>query len=229
VIDGKAEKYPSFTPYAYALNNPVIFLDPDGKDIEIFYGNNNSQSFVYNGKNGDNAPKVGFVKDFIKAYNYNVGNGGGENLKAAATNPDIHILVKTAAGYGSQLAGDGKTIYWDSDRAVKGEWEFPLSAENQEEYWISPATVLEHEFDHQMSSIKDPEGYENRLKTEDKKYDNAEERRVITGSEKAQAEKNGEIKKGQVRKSHGGELKTVKDPTQNKPIEKKKPFDFLFK
>ena len=230
VIDGKAEIYPSFTPYAYALNNPIIFIDPDGKDIEIFYGKNNSQSFVYNGKNGDSAPGVGFVKDFIKAYNYNIGNGGGANLKEAATNPNLHILVKTAGGWGSQLGGDGKTVYWDSDRALKGEWNFPLSSENQDEYWISPATILEHEFDHQMSSIKDPKGFENLLKTKDNKYENAEERRVITGSEKEQAEKNGEIKKDQVRKSHGGDLKKVDDPTQNKPKEKELPqFIYPFK
>lgn len=156
----------------------------------------------------------------IKAYNYNIGNGGGTNLKEAATNPNFHILVKTAGGWGSQLGYDGRTVYWDSDRALKGEWNYPLSPEHQDEYWISPATILEHEFDHQMASIKDPQGYEDRLNTKDDKYENAEERRVITGSEKEQAEKNREIKKGQVRKSHEGYLKTVDDPTQNKPEEK---------
>lgn len=141
-------------------------------------------------------------------------------MKEAATDPNLHILVKTAGGWGSQLGHDGKTVYWDSDRALKGEWNFPLSPDYQDEYWISPATILEHEFDHQMAFIKDPEGYEKRLKTQDNKYENAEERRVITGSEKEQAEKNSEIKKGQVRESHGGALKKVDDPTQNRPKER---------
>ena len=33
--DEKAKKYPDITPYAYAGNNPIIFFDPDGNEIQI--------------------------------------------------------------------------------------------------------------------------------------------------------------------------------------------------
>jgi hypothetical protein len=32
-IDPYASKYPSLSPYAYVANNPLIFIDPDGKEI----------------------------------------------------------------------------------------------------------------------------------------------------------------------------------------------------
>jgi RHS repeat-associated protein len=34
VIDPMSEKYYSQTPYNYALNNPVLFNDPDGRDVD---------------------------------------------------------------------------------------------------------------------------------------------------------------------------------------------------
>jgi RHS repeat-associated protein len=39
VLDPKADKYYSFAPYSYCANNPIIYIDPDGKDIIIHGGN----------------------------------------------------------------------------------------------------------------------------------------------------------------------------------------------
>ena len=40
------EKYPTFTPYAYCVNNPIKYVDPTGEDIELnfFMGKNNERS-----------------------------------------------------------------------------------------------------------------------------------------------------------------------------------------
>jgi len=35
-VDPMSDKYPSLSPYNYCANNPVILVDPDGKDIYIF-------------------------------------------------------------------------------------------------------------------------------------------------------------------------------------------------
>ena len=33
-VDPMSDKYPNLTPYAYCANNPIILVDPDGKDID---------------------------------------------------------------------------------------------------------------------------------------------------------------------------------------------------
>lgn len=83
---------------------------------------------------------------------------------------------------------------------------------------LSPAAVLDHEFDHAEDYFEDPEKHMlNVLKPTGNKYHNAEEMRVIQGSKQSTAGKLGLIKKGEVTGTdHEGEIITMVGPTSTR-------------
>src|SRR5690606_38657692 len=87
--------------------------------------------------------------------------------------------------------------------------------ETEEGHLVSPTTVLNHEIDHANQDKNNPEQMTKDIETKDDDYSDAEEKRVITGSEQKTAKKHGEIKKNEVtRKDHNsGTIMTFPDPT----------------
>ncbi|MDH6353690.1 RHS repeat-associated protein [Dysgonomonas sp. PH5-45] len=207
-VDPLAEKYPGMSPYAYCANNPLKFVDPTGEDIWVFYKDQdgNSQHWVFNGKNMRSAPiENEFVSDFLLSYDYNTRNGGGDKMKEAAMTKGLAVrLEKTLEeSRRSSKMVDGKeisTVYWNPTQANI----------TNEGYIYSPATVLEHEFDHGLSFEKDSKAHKDRVNTYDSQYTRKEERRVITGSEVKTARANKEFPKGYVRSSHTAKYDPIK-------------------
>ena len=208
-MDQKCEKYYDVSPYVYCLNNPVNAMDPDGKEVVIWYKNKQGQDcqFVFTGFHGKNFiiyPKNQFIKDFLQAYMHNVKNGGGNMMKEAVLNKKYRIYVDDAANLAEPETnfspGRQPTIHWESRKGLK------TSHGGKQ----SPATRLEHEFDHAVDNINNSLNHRIKREQKDKQYGNKEEKRVITGSESKTAKAN----KEDIRDDHFGKVYDVSDPTK---------------
>ncbi len=218
-IDPLAEQFPSHSPYSFCFNNPITFIDPDGMapdDWRINYTDKNGkqQEYIFNG-GATVLPDNQFVRDFVTAYNYNVGNGGGDGLRSVAENPALMIDVQESSGVSftdqpSSMAnsGDYNVVNWNP----RGGLETTNGA------ILSPATILDHEADHAGKyAAAGKSSMNNRVESKDAKYDNKEERRVITGSEQRTARANGEIAMpGVTRNDHKGLPVITTSPTSTK-------------
>ena len=198
-MDPLCEKYYSVSPYAYCFNNPVKFIDPDGKKVLIWYQDKRGKNryFVFNGTQR-RAPQNSFVLDFVYTYNYLKACGAGKNVVKAVKDPSVLIeLQEDNESTLYQNSNRKHTIFWESRKGI-------ILSNGKKQ---SPAVRLEHEFDHAMDDLDNHKNHEDRRDTPDDQYENEEERRVIEGSETETARK---LHQG-VRYDHLGETYSVKD------------------
>ena len=207
--DPYEDKYPFVNSYCYVLNNPIKLIDPDGKDVYIWYKDKNGHDrpFHFSGFHGKKSIKIPnnqYIKDFIQAYLYNAKNGGGEKTIQAVTNPKYKIYVSDSEHDESHYSGGDRkpTVYWESRQGI-------LTTEGGKQ---SAATILEHEMDHAVDDAQNHKNHVDRADIYDAQYDNKEERRVITGSEAKTAKSNHEA----LRRNHRGKNYKTTSPISTK-------------
>jgi hypothetical protein len=159
------------------------------EEIIIGYLNEdgNYDTFHFNGSNAGSAPDNKFVQNFLSAYSHNTKNGGGVAMKELAENSSLKVrLEETSSGSQfSRYQHEGEVqsfIHWNPYEGIE--------TENGDV--LSPATILEHESDHALDRLTNPNHISNKS-TLKNGYTNTEEFRVISGNETLTARMNGEI------------------------------------
>jgi RHS repeat-associated protein len=134
-VDPMSDKYPSMSPYNYCANNPVILVDPDGREIY---------------------PTVNFMKsNYWTAHKYLLNNNQNYSnaLDLFITSNNYNIYYSTAEMYGKggntsyeYYTNNGRTTHIESDESYNNaDASSPLS--------IFHFYILIHEKGHTLESF----------------------------------------------------------------------------
>lgn len=136
-----------YSPYLGMGNTPINGVDPNGEIFIIHYidqktGKPGQYEFgkdVMGPQQGGDNP---YVKAFIEAYEYNVANGGGQNLTEIYNSTDIEVDVQHSSRNTHNL------FDLPSSGPTHINWNQYIGLETSNGSVMSPATLLEHEAGH---------------------------------------------------------------------------------
>jgi RHS repeat-associated protein len=130
--DAYEKKYPSFSPYSFALNSPMTILDPDGNDIIILGDKKYRQQVLQT------------IRDL-----YNSSPSGRRIVMDLINSKKVFLIVENKnrenqyAGFGSSKA-EGYIIFNYNDNAVFS----PSNGLGYSSLKAPPITTLAHELKH---------------------------------------------------------------------------------
>jgi RHS repeat-associated protein len=218
--DPLASKYYSISPYTYVANNPLKFIDPDGRKIIIFgerYGflGLRRRRYEYHGNAEAPGGSSQFVKDSFKALNYSRGGDAHGIIDALAESEDKNVFVKRTGRANGFYNHNNNTIKWNPGLSVN-----TLDDDGHVTGQQPAALVLFHEVGHGYRHNFTPDEYFAGLAPgSDEQYGTAEERAVIEQYETPAASKLGHG----TRTNHDAQLFPVNDPLSTTPLENDSP------
>jgi len=179
-MDPLCEKYYNVSPYAYCGNNPVRYIDPDGKKIVM--SQKNSQEFNYQYNNA-----ITYLKEH-----------GCSSLISYLEEIPIEITIEEI--------GSNEQNYTVIDLGVnKIGWNAKQGMLTDLGYKLSPAIRLFHEFAHQEHKLRNPKKFLEDTVPNDSFYQSEDDESIIKNEETYAARNCGEIPQDAIsRESHGG-------------------------
>jgi len=212
-IDPLAKKYPFFSPYNFVGNNPIIFVDPDGKEI-VIVGKVNGRTKRLTFEAGKSAPDG--ADDFtMQAFNSlnELYKSGSEKFKSEVDqliSMSTKIKVKHTDG-DTKLKGNKTLLYNNNRGLLSSEFLDPDDPESSPEITnpndsrrkISPRRIFKHELGHLINIwVRRTKDLNSNTDPTNAGYTNGEEESVINEYDNTD---------GKIRKSHGGISTNAKD------------------
>ncbi len=120
-VDPLADKFPSLSPYNYCANNPVMLVDPDGRDIVVLnYGSTRDPKHWNNHIVGHQAVLIGNDKKGWTYYSYDADEG--VNGRPSKTNGNENDNFTAGVHFNSleDFANSGHNTFKDDYDDGKG-------------------------------------------------------------------------------------------------------------
>jgi RHS repeat-associated protein len=174
-LDPLAEKYYNASPYSSFGNNPILYIDPDGRDIVISYINGDKEEkYTYkyekDRKFDDKSPD--FLKNSITALDklyssdaMNITIGEGKDAKTVNvmdaligdTENTVTLVEQTESGKKNEFDPNTNTIKFNPSEGIQFRKDATKTTTPDNVGKNSPTSRLGHELIHGYNKINDPE------------------------------------------------------------------------
>ena len=130
-VDNKAENYPSFSPYIYVADNPVLFIDPDGNEIKVYreVGQNGSKSTLViqvSGKIVNNSSTI-YTSEQLQGYADRLVSSITSSFTGEGVNVNFRAQVNI-----SVATDDNKVTSSDHTFVIQDQGKLPGSEGNND-------------------------------------------------------------------------------------------------